>query len=463
MLADSSSSLVSQQDPFENRTMRTIRDSVFVPTSLFLVLIATSSSVAERPGAPSLGSRVDRYLQPYLRQHAFSGVVSIGRRDDVVLAKAYGMANYEFDVPNRTDTRFAIASITKRFTSIIMAKLVAEKKVAYSDVLARWVPDFPSADRITLEHLLGHTSGVRDPDRLRRIIRLSRTPRETVDILKKEPLGSEPGATYSYTTANYAILAHVIEQVTGRPYADVIRDYVYRPAGMTDSGELATTTVVPRLATGYMPDPFSDGVSVCGPEDPSWKLGGGSSYSTARDLLRFARALYGGKLLGNVRAVDHFRHSKLFDKTVLASSGSFPGASANLLTFPDDEVTVVVLSNNYASVSGTIAESVAALYFGRDVASPDVALALNPEPMDPRLTGSYEVVGRPWTFNLSIRDGRPVIAWTEIRQSALRRIDADTWFSPLDWAKLTLRFRPDGTFDGAIAMPGSEPLPIQRK
>ena len=108
------------------------------------------------------------------------------------------------------------------------------------------------------------------------------------------------------------------------------------------------------------------------------------------------------------------------------------------------------------SVSGTIAESVAALYFGRDVASPDVALAPNPEPMDPRLTGSYEVVGRPWTFNLSLRDGRPVIAWTEIRQSALRRIDADTWFSPLDWAKLTLRFRPDGTFDGAIAMSPSD-------
>lgn len=235
------------------------------------------------------------------------------------------------------------------------------------------------------------------------------------------------------------------------------------PAGMSDSGELATTTAVPRLATGYMPDPFSDGVSVCGPEDPSWKVGGGASYSTARDLHRFARALYGGKLLPGVRAVDHFRHSKTFDKTSWASSGSFPGAGANLLTFPDDEVTVVVLSNNYATVAGTIAEHVAAMYFGREVPSAEVPLAKSPAPMDPRFAGSYEVVGRPWTFTLSLREGRPVVAWTEIRKSALHRIDEVTWFSPLDWAKLTMRFREDGAFEGSLAFPTGEPIVVKRK
>jgi CubicO group peptidase (beta-lactamase class C family) len=419
--------------------------------------------VARAAAAAGLESRVDAYLRPYVDLHAFSGVVSIARGEETVFAKPYGMANYEFAVPNRLDTRFAIASIEKRFTSIVVARLIAEKKLAYSDVLAKWVPDFPSADRITIEHLLGHMSGVRDPDKLRRVVRLSRTTRETVDLIKKEPLGSEPGATYSYTTANYAILAFVVEQVTGRPYADVIRDFVFRPAGMSDSGELSTASVVPRLATGYMPDPFSDGVAVCGPEDPSWKVGGGSSYSTAKDLHRFARALYGGKLLGSVRAVDHFRHSKLFDKTVLSSSGSFPGAGANLLTFPDEEVSVVVLSNNYSTVPSKIAEDVAAIYFGRQVPSPEVPLAKNPQTMDARLLGSYEVVGRPWQFALSLRDARPVVAWNEVRLSALHRIDDDTWFSPLDWSRLILRFRPDGTFEGKLLLPGTDPLPIKRR
>lgn len=410
-----------------------------------------------------LAKRIDRYVEPYIRANAFSGVVYLAKGDDVVYARPFGMANSEFGVPNRLDTRFAIASITKRFTSIILARLAQEKRISGDDVLAKWVPDFPSAEKITITHLATHYSGVRDPDRLRRTIRMSRTPRETVDLLKTEPLGSEPGATYSYTTANYAILADVIEQVTGKPYADVVADFVYKPAEMTDSGELATTSVVPRLATGYMPDPFSDGLAVCGPEDSSWKLGGGSSYSTARDLHRFARALYSGKLLGTVRATERFRHSKMFDRTVLSSSGSFPGAGANLLTFPDDGVTVVVLTNNYATVSGTIAESVAAMYFGREVPSPTVSLAVKPAPMDPRFTGDYEVVGRPWKFTLSLRGGRPVIAWNEIRMSALKRIDEDTWFSPLDWAKLTFRFREDSAFEGSLRLPGGEPLVVRRK
>jgi CubicO group peptidase (beta-lactamase class C family) len=331
--------------------------------SRILAGLLLATAVAGEPlrgGTDSgLAAKIDRYVQPYVRLNAFSGVVYLAKGDDVVYAKPFGMANYEFGVPNRLDTRFAIASITKRFTGVILARLTQEKKISGEDVLAKWVPDFPSADRITITHLASHYSGVRDPDRLRRTIRMSRTPRETVEILKTEPLGSEPGATYSYTTANYAILADVIEQVTGKPYPDVVAEYVYKPAGMTDSGELATTSVVPRLATGYMPDPFSDGVAVCGPEDPSWKLGGGSSYSTARDLHRFARALYGGKLLGSLRATEEFRHSKMFDRTVLSSSGSFPGAGANLLTFPDDGVTVVVLTNNYATVAGAIAENVA--------------------------------------------------------------------------------------------------------
>jgi CubicO group peptidase (beta-lactamase class C family) len=432
--------------------------------TLAIVLALLSPNAFGVPAVPSgLEQKIDRYVAAYVRLRAFNGVVSVAKDGEVVFAKPYGMANYEFGVPNRLDTRFAIASISKRFTSIVVARLVAEKKLAYSDVLSKWVPDFPSADRITITHLLGHYSGVRDPEKLRRTIRASRTTRETVDVVKKEPLGSEPGATYSYTTANYAILAHVIEQVTSRPYADVVKDYVYLPAGMTDSGELAKATAVPRLATGYMADPFSDGMAVCGPEDPSWKLGGGASYSTAADLHRFAKALYAGKLLGSVKATDHFAHSKVLEKTALSSSGSFPGAGANLLAFPDDDVSVVVLSNNYASVPGTIAENVAGIYFGREVASPEIALAANPKPMDPRLAGTYEVVGRPWTFTLSIREGRPIVAWTEARVSGLSRIDDDTWFSPFDWAKFTLRLRSDGTFEGAFLMPGSEPLPIKRR
>src|SRR5262249_58675691 len=139
----------------------------------------------------------------------------------------------------------------------------------------KWVPDFPSADTITVRHLMTHMSGVRDPEKLRRLIRMNMSSAEVVNALKTEPLGSKPGEVYSYTTANYAILGHIIERVTGKTYAEVVKQYVYDRAGMRDSGELTTTTVVPRLAGGYVADPFGRGMSVCGPGDRSWEVGGG--------------------------------------------------------------------------------------------------------------------------------------------------------------------------------------------
>lgn len=120
---------------------------------------------------------------------------------------------------------------------------------------------------------------------------------------------------------------------------------------------------------------------------------------------------------------------------------------------------MVVLSNNYASVPGTITQDLAALYFGRDVASPEVKLAANPAPFDPRFTGAYDVEGRPWKLTILLRDGKPVASWTEIRQSALLRIDDETWFSPLDWA----RFRFPKAGDATMQFAGAPPLKLIRK
>jgi hypothetical protein len=310
-----------------------------------------------------------------------------------------------------------------------------------------------------------HRSGVRDPAKLRGIIRQNYTPAEVVEQLKSEPLASKPGEEYSYTTANYAILADIIERVTGKTYAAVVRQYVYGPAGMKDSGELTTTAVVPRLAHGYMPDPFGRGVAVCGPEDTSWKAGGGSSFSTAADLHRFVRALYDGTLLSKQAAVDSWTLTKMFEKRVTNLNGAFPGAGANVLYFPDDDVTVVVLSNNYATVAAMISASVAAMMFDKPYNVPTVKLAADPFALpDPRIAGSYRVEGHPWTFTISVRDGRPIVTWTPIRQSAMLRMSEDTWFEPFDWATLQLKLAPDGTLaEGWFNYPGMPPAKVIRQ
>lgn len=425
-------------------------------TIIIASLLFASVAFAAPPSPKELTKSIANYVAPYVKHNAFSGVVLVGKGDEVLVNQAFGNASYEFGVPNTPDTRFAIASITKRFTFVIVMHLIDEKKLAVDDTLSKWVPDFPSADKITISHLLRHRSGIRDPEKLRGIIRRNSSTSDVVNALKAEPLGSIPGETYSYTTANFAVLAHIIERVTGQPYAEVVRKYVYNPAGMRDSGELSTTTVVPRLASGYMPDLFGTGLSVCGPEDTSWKTGGGSSYSTTRDLMRFARAYASGKLLTEEQRAG-WPDAKMLGRTVTRSNGSFPGANANLSYFPDDELTVVVLSNNYSAVAETIARDVAAMYFGENVAAPKITLTPDTPSLDPRLLRSYAIENMPWTFTIRLRNGRPVVEWTGTRQEAMLPAGPDQWFLPLDWATLTLRLGADGQLsEGTLTAPWTD-------
>ena len=435
-----------------------------VRAACFLALLLSGTGAGAAPADQQLTRSVDAYVAPYVAFRAFSGVILVAKGDSVLLEKAWGMANYELGVPNTPDTRFRIASITKRFTQIVMTRLVEEKKLSLADPLSRFAPSFPKADAITLDQLVNHRSGIRDPDKLRRVISASYTPAEVVDLLATEPLGSDPGKTYSYTTANYAVLAFVIEKVTGRTFAEVVRKYVYEPAGMADSGDISTVGVVPKLASGYMPDPYSDrGAAVSGPEDTSWKTGGGSGYATARDLYRFLRAYYGKKLLA-VDPLSLFPHGEMFGKKVSQSSGAFPGANANMTYFPDEELTVVVMSNSYSPVAGSIAKDVAAMVFEQPYTIPSGPVLKGNRPIDARLFGSWTLEGFPNPFSIEMRHGRAVLSWNSVRQSAILRAGDDSYFLPLDWATVLFRFGEGGTIDGTWTAPWSDkPLKVTRR
>jgi hypothetical protein len=227
---------------------------------------------------------------------------------------------------------------------------------------------------------------------------------------------------------------------------------------MKDSGELATTAVVPRLANGYLANAFGPGMAVCGPEDTSWKTGGGSSYSTVRDLQRFMRAFYGGKLFQS-KPLEVWVHSKMFDKNIARASGSFPGANANVTYFIDDEVTISVMSNTYSPIAGSIAGDVAAMYFGKPYRNPE-SPKLAAAPFDKRLAGSWLLEGFPDGFKIVERNGRGVVVWNEIRQAALLPIEGGGWFTPLDWGTITFK---DDLSEGTMNTPwAAGPLKVTR-
>ena len=179
-------------------------------------------------------------------------------------------------------------------------------------------------------------------------------------------------------------------------------------------------------------------------------------------LEAFEKFFYAGRLVPGIKPTDMLASSMLWDKAVSRSSGAFPGVNANLMYFPDDEVTVVVLANNYSPLAGSVAQDVAAMYFGQPYTTPRVTLSKGWPPVA-ELAGTWQMEGFP-PFTITIRSGRPVAAWNGIRASALVPAGPDTWFERLDWATFKFERDASGRLSGGIitAPWAAQPMKLTR-
>jgi CubicO group peptidase (beta-lactamase class C family) len=353
-----------------------------VPAGLLLVVLAAASPPAQ--AGDKLRAQVDRYLQPFLAGGNFSGAILIACRGNVLLRRGYGMANLELNVPNTSHTRFHIASLSKPFTATAILMLEASGRLHTSDPLARFVPDFPNGDRISLQQLLTHTSGVADindapfyeAESHRR-----HTPESLVRLIRGLPPQFAPGERYAYSNSNYQLLAYVIEQASGTEYGEFLRRNIFDPLGMGESGHDGLAgALVPNRASGYVP--FGPrGLENAPALDWSVKTGNGSLYSTVEDLFKFERALSTGvvlppaareKILGGGRGNTYgWFGGERFGRKYMSASGRSPGFTSSWQRYPSDDVCVIVLSNSYSTVAqAPIAVDLAAMALGEPYAPP---------------------------------------------------------------------------------------------
>ena len=331
----------------------------------------------------ALRDRMDAYVRRYADADFFSGVVRVTKGDRVIYENAFGFADRALQVHNSLQTKFQIASLSKPITAAAILLLAEEGKLSLDDKLSKFVPDFPGGDKVTIEELLTHYSGLGDacaqPD-YNEWSRFPQTIAALVERAKKVPRQSEPGTTYFYSNSNYHILAFLIEKVSGQNYGEFLEQKVFKPAGMTNTAHRARDeTIVSNLANGYSPAGAS-GFERATYLDWTGKTGNGSIYSTADDLFRFHRALQNGSLLKpdtlkqsygferKDRTVGMFWfHRERFGHRSVYVNGSSPGFKAHFERFIDDDATVVVLSNLYIAAPSTIAEDLGAMLFDQPV------------------------------------------------------------------------------------------------
>jgi D-alanyl-D-alanine carboxypeptidase len=348
-----------------------------------IILAVCLSYFAFSLRADALRDRMDAYVKRYADADFFSGVVRVSKGDRLIYENAFGYADRAWQVPNSLQTRFQIASLSKPMTAAAILLLTEEGKLSLEDKLSKFLPDFPNGDKITIEELLTHYSGLGDASAQPDYNEWSRFPQATaalVERAKKIPRQSEPGTTYFYSNSNYHILAFLIEKVSGQKYGDFLEQKIFKPAGMTNTAHRARDeTIVSNLANGYSPTGAS-GFERAPYLDWTSKTGNGSIYATADDLLRFHRALQNGSLLKpemlkqsygferKDRTVGMFWfHRQRFGHRSVYVNGSSPGFKAHFERFIDDDATVVVLSNLYIAAPSTIAEDLGAMLFDQPV------------------------------------------------------------------------------------------------
>ena len=350
-------------------------------------------------------SRLSEYLRPFSETGNLSGTVLVARGGRVLFRQSYGMASYELHVPNSNDTRYHIASVSKPFTALAILQLQEQKRLNLSDHISHYIPDFPNGDRITIDNLLTHSSGIPDINDFPDYDTFARNPHTVEQLVAKfagSPLEFQPGTDQRYSNSNYNLLALVLEKVSGESYEDYICKHILKPAGMQSSGSDGDASrVVSSLASGYVPAGVA-GYDRAAYIDWSNKTGNGSLYSTADDLYRFDRALNTDILLKSAARQKYFVDGPgnrygwyMFDRVghrLMAAKGHSPGFTAELDRYPDDDVTIILLSNSYGTASqDPIAAGVAAIVFGKPVppSAPLYPVAV-PESVLASYTGQYQ-------------------------------------------------------------------------
>lgn len=332
------------------------------------------------------GGRLDRFVADRAAADQFSGTVLVAHRNRPVLTRSHGMADKSRGIANDQNTAIDLASMTKSFTAIALTQLVQQGKVALHAPLGNYLDGFPTdVARVTIHQLLTHTAGAGRPG-----LTNQRPPGEDewdseTDIwqgmlayLRTLPLRFTPGSQWSYSNDGYFLLGAVTAAVAGVTYYDYVRRNVFAPAGLTHTDFYTRPQVIAdrTIAHGYLSQPTGDRVDITTtPYLPYLGSPYHGAFSSAPDLLRFATALHGEKLLnpahthlvtsgkhplsptdrpapaGQLQLYGYGHVETIAGKDrIVGHSGSGPGRSTNIDVFPDAGWVVIVLSNYDTSV-----------------------------------------------------------------------------------------------------------------
>jgi CubicO group peptidase (beta-lactamase class C family) len=368
--------------------------------SLFVVGLALALALAITPGpagaqSQALANRIDSIVEDVREANNIPGMsVAVVLGGDTIVLKGYGYANLENDVPATPESVYQLASVSKQFTAVGILNLVERGKVNLDDPLTKYVPDHVTNGRpVTIHHLLTHTHGMQDYNRPETLDEWTRPLTHTrfLELMKDQPFDFPLGERYLYRNTGYYFAGMIIEQMSGnprgsgggdasiigKPYGEALREVFFDPLGMTSTSECGNAPLIKHRAQGYA---LNNGeIEHTMLLDMSWPFAVGSLCSSVLDLLMWQDGLHGGQVLSPELYEQMITPATLNDgsKTeygygvgisdrqghrVISHGGGTVGYSTYLSHYPDDRLTIVILTNlqgiNVQAIEGQIARAV---------------------------------------------------------------------------------------------------------
>jgi len=342
-----------------------IQKTRFRVVLLLFFVVSGSFAVGMEASGPNLKEKIDGYLSGIYKEDMPGAAVLVVKEGDVILRKGYGLADMELGVPVRPEMVFRIGSITKQFTAVGIMMLVEQGKVKLDDLITVYLKDYPLKDKkVTVRHLLNHTSGIRSYTSMPEfgeLMRKDMSVNELINVFKNEPFDFEPGEKYLYNNSGYILLGAIIEKVSGRKYAEFIREHIFKKAGMDHSCYDDTVSVIKNRARGYAI--MKNEVKNASYLSMSLPYAAGSLMSTVDDLYKWNRALNSGKLISKKSLKQVYSRSKLNDgeeisyafgfinidyhgHTEILHGGGINGFITQKSWFPEEDIFVTVLTNS---------------------------------------------------------------------------------------------------------------------
>ncbi len=352
---------------------------------LNIVLLLFAFSI----NAQSKEEHIDKIMQTYHDYNMFDGSVLVAENGKIIYKNAFGLANREWNIANTTDTKFMIGSVSKPLTAFLMLLQVQKGLIQLDNTVATYLPEFKGkpAEKVTIRQLLSHTTGMPNYDIIKdffpRISRQYFTREDYIKVYLDAPLAFEPSTDFHYSSWGYFTLGYIMERVTNKSYAQLMKAEIFDKLGMNSSGSYEHTQVVSKRATGY--DYSFGGFTSADFRDQSNTMGTGDIYSTVEDLFKFHLAITNHTLL-NKQLTDEmlkpgiklarygfgwFNQNYKYTETDSVATNFHLGMTDGFLSFvrriPSSNSVVIILCNSSPTDFFGITGNLTKVLYGKPV------------------------------------------------------------------------------------------------